>query len=310
MNIDEKLRSGSVSPRRPLRKDFTNNVTDYITAHPRTPRLTVKGFFMKLLDKPAIALAGVVAVFAISGTAYATVINWPNISAFFGGEQQTSQGRIVKVDTKNCHTNNAFTVTEPVDQRGGPRYFMVKQGSKLTNEQVTEMVLGNCEQGAQADVLLGQLDQGALGENVVGGFDSVITAITPTSLTVHAEFPVGDEIKHIEKTFNRVDPNVQVYYKADRLKFDDLKVGDNIVFSYRAEGDALAYSETLSPTDLDTNQATIVMIIKNTPAAVKANEFRKYLGNQYEEVVPCGTNETRYCGVQEYYENKQKAEQR
>lgn len=307
MNIDAKLRSGSAQPRRPLRADFTTNVTAYISTHKR-PRLSVKGIFMKLLDKPAMAIASVIVAFAITGTAYAAVVNWPNISAFFSGEQQTPNGRIVKVDTENCHTDNAFTMTKPVDQRGGPRYFMIKKESQFSNEQVTQMVLGNCEQGAQSDVLQSKLDQLPRGNDIVGGYDSVITAISPTSMTIEADFPVGSEIRHFSKTFNRIDPNVQVYYKADTLQFGDLKVGDNIVFSYRAQGDALQ-SETLSPADLNTDEATILTVVKNTPAAVKANEYRKYLGNQFEEVVPCDSNATGYCNVEEYYTNKEKAKQ-
>ena len=308
MNIDAKLRSGNVKPRRPLRTDFTSNITEHIMAHPRAPRMGLKGFIMKLLDKPALAIASVVVAFAISGTAYAAVVNWPNVSAFFSGEQQTSQGRVVKVDTDNCHTDNAFTITKPASERGGPRYFMIKPDSKFTNEQVTQLVLGNCEQGAQSDALQQKLDQLPSGNNIVGGYDSVITAISATSMSIEAEFPVGSEIKHIKKTFNRIDPNVQVYYKADTLQFGDLKVGDNIVFNYRAEG-AARQSETLSPVDLNTDEATILTIVKNTPAAVKANEFRKYLGNQYEEVVPCDSNETGYCDVEEYYQNREKAKQ-
>jgi len=310
MNIDEKLRSGKTTPRRPLRTDFTSKITEHITTHPRSPRLSLKGIFMKLLDKPALAIAGIVAAFAISGTAYAAVINWPHIAAFFGGEQQTTQGRVVKVDTENCHTDNAFTVTKPKDQRGGPRYFMVKQNSKFTNEQVTQMVLGNCEQGAQSDVLLPQMKQNYHGDNVVGGYiDNVITAISPTSITLEADIPIGEEITHVAKTFNRIDPNVLVYYKADVLKLSDLKIGDHVAFAYRAEGDALAHSETTSPVDLDTDEATVVMIVKNTPNAVKAIEFQKYLGGEFKEVVPCDSNATGYCDLEEYYKNKQKAEQ-
>lgn len=303
MNIDSKLRSGNTTPRRPLRTDFTHTITNHIKAHPR-PRWgwSPKELLMKVLDKPAIAVAGIIATLAISGTAYAAVVNWPNISAMFSGEQQTTNGRIVKVDVQNCHTDNAFTITKPLDQRGGPRYFMVKNNSKLSNEQITQMVLGNCEQGAQSDVLLNKIRPV---ENAVGGYiDSTITAISPQSITLEADIPIGESLQHVKKTFNRIDPAVQVYYKSEVLQFNDLKVGDHVAYSYRATGEALAHSETLSPQDLNTDEATIVIIIKNTPAATAAIDYQKYLGGEFQEVVKCDATPTGYCTAEEYYTNK------
>lgn len=309
MNIDERLRgSGNIQPRRELRADFTQRITNQIVARPRrawwqSPREIV----MKLLDKPAMAIAGIVITLAISGTAYAAVVNWPNISAMFGGEQPTDAGRIVKVDVQNCHTDNAFTITKPKEERGSPRYFMVKKDSHLTNEQITEMVKGNCEQGAQSDVLLGNIQQHYQGDNVVGGYiDNEITAISANSITLEADIPIGETLTHVKKTFDRIDPNVAVYYKADKLQLSDLKVGDHVFYAYRATGDALAHSETLNPADLNTNETTIVMIVKNTPAATAAVNYQKHFGMDFEEVVPCDATESGYCNAREYYQNKAK----
>ena len=304
MNMDTQLRSaGNARPRRQLRTDFTQTVTDHISAHPRPRwRLSPKELLMKLLDKPAMAVAGIVVALALSGTAYAAVVNWPNISAMFGGEQQMPNGRIVKVETTNCHTTNAFTILKPQDQRGGPRYFLIKKESKFTNEQVTQMVLGNCEQDAQADVLQQKLKH--VGNGVVGGYiDSTITAISPSSITLEADIPIGMELKRVTKTFNSIDPAVQIYYKADALRLSDLKVGDHVGYAYRATGEALAHSETLSPEHLNTNEATIVMLIKNTPNATAAIEFQKYNGSEFEEVGACDKNPTGFCTISEYHQN-------
>lgn len=285
MNVESKLRSGNAMPRRELRTDFTQTITNYIQTHPRTTWwMNPKELCMKIFDKPAMAMAGVVATLAISGTAYAAVVSWPQISAMFGGEQQTPQGRIVQVDTKNCHSEHAFTIAKPHDQRDGPRYFMVKNGSKLSNEQITQMVLGNCEQGAQTDALMQKMKQHYPSNDVIGGHvDNVITAIGPQSITLQADIPVGGNIERITKTFNKIDPAVQVYYKAGSIALDSLKVGDHVFYAYRATGDALNRPE-LPPTELKTDEATIVMVIKNTPAATAAIEFQKYHGSEFEEV--------------------------
>ena len=309
MNVDAKLRSGNARPRRELRADFTQTISDHIQAHPRHRRMSAQEFFMKLLDKPAMAIAALVVAVVISGTAYAAA-NWPNITAIFGGEQQTPQGRIVKVDTANCHSETAFTVTKPTDQRGGPRYFRIKDGSKLTNDQVTQMVKGQCEQGAQSDVLLDKMKQNYHGDNVIGGYiDNTITALSATSITLASDIPMGIspnkvEVRHVVKTFNHIDPAVQIYYKTDTLQLSDLKVGDHIAFAYRATGDALQHSETMSPAEVNTDETTIVMIVKNTPDAVAAVNYQKYLGSEFEEVTPCKSTPSGYCTAEEYYQNK------
>ena len=308
MNIDDMLlRAGNTKPRRALSADFTRQTLNYISEHPRkawwrNPR----EILMKSIDKPAMGIAAFIVTLAISGTAYAAVVNWPSISAMFAGEQHTQGGRIVQVDTKNCNANiSAFNITKPANERGSnpTRYFKVKQGSKLTNEQITQMVLGDCEQDAQSDMLQQKLKQQP-NQDIVGAYaDSTITAISASSITLEADMPIGYKLVHVKKTFNKIDPNIAVYYKSDTLHFSDLQVGDHVGMSYRATGNALLHSETLSPEDLDTDEATVVMIIKNTPAATAAINYRKYLGSEFEEVAKCDKNATGFCTLEEYLQN-------
>lgn len=307
MNIDDMLRlHGNAKPRRHLRTDFTQQTVAYINAHPRkTQWPSPKELLMKVLDKPAMAIAGLVVTVALSGTAYAAVVNWPNITAMFGGEQPTQGGRIVQVDTKNCSNHvSAFNITQPANERDtSTRYFKVKDSSKLTNEQITQMVLGNCEQDAQSDVLMQKLTQHPT-QGVVGGYiDNEITALSADSITLEADIPIGMHLQHVKKTFTRIDPSVAVYYKTDTLKFGDLKIGDHVGYAYRATGEALARSETLAPSDLDTNEATIVIITKNTPNATAAINYQKHLGSDFEEVVKCSKTPTGFCNVEEYLKN-------
>lgn len=309
MSIDAQLKdSGNAKPRRGLRTDFTQTTINYIAAHPRRSWLPrPKEILMKLLDKPALTIAGLVVTVAISGTAYAAVVNWPNISAMFGGEQTTPGGRIVKVDTTNCRTDNAFTITKPKEQRGGPRYFKVKDGSTLTNEQITQMVLGNCEQGAQSDVsqaINKEIEKNPANKGtLVGGYiDNTITAISPTSITVEGTYPSGPQLVPFKHVFSRIDPEVIVYYKADKLAFSDLRVGDHISLAYRATGNALLHSETTPYNTLNTDEATIAVIVKNTPNITAAIDFQKYFGLEFEEVVACDKTPTGFCTVSEYHQ--------
>lgn len=310
MNIDEMLHaSGNAKPRRGLKVDFTKKTVAHIRANPRKPWWrSPKELLMKVLDKPAMAIAGLVVTIAVSGTAYAAVVNWPNITAMFGGEQQTNGGRIVQVDTKNCGTRvSAFNITKPANERDtSTRYFKVKNGSKLTNDQITQMVFGNCEQDAQADALKDVMKNSIIykPENLnktVGGYiDNVVTAISPTSITLEADYPYGETLKHLKAVFTHIDPAVEVYYKTGKLAFSDLKVGDHVAYSYRATGDALTHSETTAPSDVDYSQQTLLMVVKNTPNITAAIDYQKHLGSDFEEVVKCDKTPTGFCNVEEY----------
>jgi hypothetical protein len=307
-DIEELLKqSGSAKPRRGLRANFTSDITNYLAEHPRPKRFArlQEIPIMKWFTKPAIAVSALVFLVIAGGATYAAVGGWPNIVSLFGGQQVLSNGdRIVKVDTKNCDYLSAFTVTGK--NVAGTQYYRVKAGSKLTNEQVVEFVLGNCFIQEQSKMIQSEI-QKELDKNpsnkgrTVGGYiDNTVTAITDSSITLEAVGWNGGDIN--QKTtlkFNHIDPNVLVYEGPNRLSWKDIKVGDHVAYSYRASGDALTHSETMGLDQIKPDEQVIVTIFKNTPELSASMDYQKYNRTEFEEVVPCSTHADGYCNYEQ-----------
>ena len=262
---------------------------------------------MKYYTKPVLAVFAILVLAAAGGTTYAAVGGWPGIEAMFGGQKKIDNARIVKVDTKNCKITSAFSITSK-DQKD-LYYYKVNDGSKLTNDQVVQMVKGFCEvgQGSQASLdLVAELHKNPLNKDkVVGGYiDSKVIAISDTSISIESDVPIDEEVKTVKQTFSRIDPQVIVYQGATRMALADIKVGDHVSVSYRASGEALSRSETINPSDVNPDQQVVVAISKNSGDLTAAINYQKYNGKEFEQVVPCADGPNGYCGAEQYYKNK------
>lgn len=304
--------SDSPKPRRALRADFTRQITNHIADHPKQKMIHPKELFMKLLTKPALTVAALVGTIVIGGSAYAAVNNWPAISAFFAGETDTPNGRIVKIDTENCIFPNAFNITSD-DKNQGAYYYKVKNDSKLTNEQVVEIVKGNCVTAAQIEfdrnVIQQELNSNPLNKDrlISHYIDSVVTAISPTSITLESVFPEGNELKTFKETFNHIDSAVIVFNGPHRLDLGQIKVGDHVSIMYRpiAEGNDMTPYANLGPGTINTDSVVVAAIFKLSPDMVAAANYQKYNGTEFEQVIPCDHGgHDGFCTVAEYYQNK------
>ena len=262
---------------------------------------------MNYYTKPVFAMLAILVLAAAGSTTYAAVGGWPGIEAMFGGQRKIENARVVKVDTKNCKITSAFSITSK--EQHGMYYYKVKDGSKLTNDQVVQMVKGYCEvgQGGQTSLdLVAELNKNPLNKDkVVGGYiDSKVTAIDAVSISIESDVPIGEVVKTIKQTFSHIDPQVIVYQGATRLTLGDIKVGDHVSVSYRASGDALTHSETMNPSEINSDQQTIVAVSKNSEDLTAAINYQKYNGNEFEQVVPCVDGPNGYCNVEQYYNKK------
>ncbi len=316
-DIESRLQRASIRPRRELRSDFTSTVLASLNGAERPSRRRPKWkeyIQVKLLHKPAAFAAAVLATITIGGTAYAAVGGIDGIRALFGGEQRMNDGsRVVQVDTKACPHVSAFNITDKNRSSNGTYYFRIKPNSKFTNTQVVHMVQGYCE-ADQEGVLNGNvaapIDQRPENKDtLVGDYaDSVITAITPASLTIHSIIPYGTnsgvETHPVTRTFTHIDPNVVVINKGATEPFSSLKVGDHISISYRATGNALLHSETQPPDQLNPDEATVVIITRVSQHASEYYNFQKYNSKDFEEVKPCKSTPSGYCTISEYMTQK------
>lgn len=300
----EKLfeRSGGPKPHRRLRADFTKQVlnrVDQRASDRRRAAWITEIFTMKLFTKPMMAVSALVVAIALGGTAYAAVGGWPGVVALFGAQQTLPGGdRIVRVDTQKCNYVSAFNVTGQ-DKSRDDVFYRIKVASKLTNEQVVEMVKGNCDTAEQVafdqKTVQDALDANPLNKDkIVGGYHSEVMAVSPTSITLKAHISYGEEIRTVVQTFPVAD-DVLVYQSPHKLSISNVYVGDQVVFQYRASGDALAHSETIAPDKVDASKQIVVAIFKNTKESTAAMNYTKYNGLEFEEVVPCDSGSDGYC---------------
>ena len=174
------------------------------------------------------------------------------------------------------------------------------------------MVQGACEADAEG-IANGNVEAAieALPENkdkLIGGYiDSVVTALTPSSLSISSVVPyISNNIQTnhtINQTFGHIDPNVTVIADGVRQPFSSLKVGDHVSVVYRATGDALTHSETIAPDQVDTSAQTVVIVTRVSQHMSDYVNFQKYHNREIEEVTPCSSTADGYCTI-EQYQNK------
>jgi len=315
-DIETRLKNSRVTPRRPLRPDFTVQTIakigeEGVKRPGRRPKWK-EYLQMKLLNKPAAALTAVVLAITIGGTAYAAVGGLSGITALFGGQEDAGGGaRIVKVDTQNCPHVDAFNITDHQRSAHATYYFKIKPSSRLSNQQVVAMVQGYCEADAEGVVnglAVQKIQSEPQNQNtLVGGYvDSVITALSSQSLTIRSVVPYyapNGSVNHvITQTFTKFDPEFVVVNQGALQPFSSLKVGDHIAVSYRATGDALTHSETLPPDQVDASAQTLVYVTKVSTHSSEYYEYQKYHGAEFEQVTPCSKTTSGYCSVEEYYQ--------
>jgi hypothetical protein len=304
-DIDNRLQRSGAKPRRELGADFTTNVLASLDKKAEK-RPKWKEYIQVKFHKPAIATAVFAVTLIVGGTAYAAV---GGISALFGGQKDVGGGdRVVQVDTQNCPHVNAFNITNKHRSANSSYYYKIKASSKLSNQQVVDMVRGACEADAEG-VANGKISQSIweMPENknkLVGGYaDSVITAISPTSISLRSVIPYGSnkgvENKTIDQTFGRIDPSAVVVASGKIQSINTLKVGDHVAISYRATGDALAHSETIAPDKVDAGAQTVVIVTRVSKYASQYLDYQKYHNREFEEVAPCDATDIGYCTFEE-----------
>ena len=306
-DIEQLLAKNSTKPTRSLGAGFTENIVNYLDEHPRQSRLsTVKELlFMKFYTKPIITIFAVIMLVAAGSTAYAAVGGWPGIQALFGGQKKVENARIVKVDTKNCKITNAFNITSK-NQQQDAYYYKVKDDSKLTNEQVVQMVRGYCEidRASQASLnTIAELNKNPLNKDrMVGNYiDSKVTAISGSSISLESNVPIGEEVKTFSQIFPHIDPQVIVYEGLKRLSLSDIKVGDHVSISYRMNTDPPVHSETINPASVNGENQVVVTIAKNSPDFTASIDYQKYNGKEFEQVIPCSEDTSGYCTAEQYH---------
>lgn len=300
-DIDERLKQNAPNPRRSLGAYFTSNIIEKFEAQPRKIKLRerFKEFFrMKFAHKPIAIVAAAIAIISVGGAGYAAAIyTFPGLSTHTIEQRILSNGnRVVKIDSKACDGGPVpnYAVGRTLDDmtnnidRHRNYYYEVKKGSKLTNDQISSLVKGQCEMGLYADfskgVVIPELAKNPAnkrwgmalpghkdcylntctdGANILEGYgDSIITAISPASISFKSMMQDSSHLHQpIEPTFI-VDPQVLAYDMISRVPLESLHVGDHVAFMTRW---SKLYYQYNNSSDIPANEQTVIALLKTTP---------------------------------------------
>lgn len=313
MNVEDRLHRAGARPGRELAPDFTMKVVASLhKGQEKRPKW--KEYIQVKFHKPAVVAATFALALAVGGTSYAAVGGVSGLRALFGGQKDVGNGaRVVQVNTEGCTYVDAFNITNKNRSMSSTFYYKINAGSKLTNQQVVDMVQGACEADAEAaantKIFQAIEAQSQNKDQLVGGYaDSVVTAITPSSISVHSVVPyvsnAGVTNHAVDQTYTHIDPNAIVLHNGVEQSMSTLKVGDHVAITYRATGDALTHSETLAPDQVDTSEQTVVVVTRVSQHMSDYLDFEKYHNRDFEEVTPCSATSIGYCTLDQYEQHK------
>ena len=288
-DIDELLKINKPTPNRKLRTNFTQTIIERVE-QPREKQswLTrVKGVLeVKLIQKPAMFVAGIIAIAAISGTAYAAIANWPAISTIISGEKTLKSGnRVVKVVAENCEYTKAL--------HGAPTnktaYYEVKKDSHFTNKQVVSMIQGICEEDVMNKIVNEHITsqhkiyEGKKG--VIGSRLLRVEAINSGSITLSPDPQYNKDMDTIydKKVTYAVASDVKTFNYDSPVAPQTIKVGDTVAVvtsdSRNISTETPDYKENPATTTVD-------VIVEMKPLSGNPNLFYANLGSEFVRVEP------------------------
>lgn len=297
-DVDKLLANGrAASPRRKLHTDFTDNTMRAIRQHkkPSTFSRLKESISMKL-HKPAYALAAVMVPVGITGATYATVQNWPQISAVFSSEKQLKDGnRVVSIDATNCGYFTEIPLNGATSK--DTLYYEVRKESKLTNEQLADMIQGVCEQNIANQAVNTVIKPYVKTvKNITSGGPYRITKLDDSS--IHFAF----DHKYDQATYgnfptnyNQFRSDFKVYDGTKPIQYSDLQPSDSVMFILE---DLHSLSSETDPNPnhfADPKYFRVAAIIKVPALTGNPDAFYTHLGKDFVRTEPCDTNGTGFC---------------
>lgn len=269
------------------------------------------------MAKPIFIIGGFMAITLLGGTSYALLGGWPGVSTLFGGQTELANGdRIVKVSATNCVSEYMDPASKQTSDTAD-YYYEIKKQSKLTNDQIKQIVQGNCERSKQTqhEQTVGTeaiKSNPANNDRLIFGWyvDSLVKSFDSNGLVIESTIPVGMDNttgihnQTIVQRWPHVDPASAVFYGEERISLSDIKAGDHIGIKYRVNDPTIkTMSDHLDP-NMDTSIFTVMYITKNLPNVSAAVEAEKYNYDGFSRVYLCDKHPNGFCTMREYYEEK------
>ncbi|HEY5667766.1 MAG TPA: hypothetical protein VIR03_01235 [Candidatus Saccharimonadales bacterium] len=301
-NLDELLRQHQPKPKRPLSVNFTQSIMGDIREVPQpslAQRLRAK-LPVHLASKASFAsLAGAVLV---TGSVAAFAL-WPRPSVTPSIHQELPSGNhIVGYNAKDCNYFASHDGSAP-KQTSESLYYEVRQGSKLTDQQLLDSLQAVCEENISDNALVAVTKQ--LPQNIPGLQSTVaytISAISPTSITLvpDAHFAPADLALPSSATYTRFASDMLLYNEGNKVAYGDFKVGDTVKLVVKDDSGKSSETAGNYVAMAHPEHVTILAMLKTPPLSGDPNVFYKAVGADLVRVETCSTSPSGFCRAYEF----------
>lgn len=298
-DIDKLLKRHSLKPKRGLNNNFTDTVLAKIKEQPHQNHWWALGQRLQLWRFGKTGILSLAGIILIGGTAAAVAL-WPSPSVTQTSTTPLPSGNhIVSLDAKNCNYfgNLDGSAPETSDEK---IYYEVRQGSKLTDQQLASTIQGICEENISNNAIAAiekQLPQPGNSSEAL-----TINNISQDSLTVSLDQHYDAALYNIKSnlTYTQFSNDLLVYNQTAKIAFSDLKAGDTVKLIVRDNSNKSSEtSKSYNPLNYPEN-ITILAILKIPPLTADPTTFYTSLGKDFVRVDACPTSPTGFCRVYDF----------
>jgi len=301
-NLENLLFKHTPKPTRQLSSNFTHNVIAEIKSRQKQSRLDSLATALRLPAFSKIGVALFAGVILVSGTAVAIAL-WPKPTVTPTITKSLPSGNhIVGVDAENCQYFKALdgTATQPTSDK---LYYEVRQGSKLTDQQIIDTVQGVCEENISNNAVSAIVKQ--LPKNVPGMLSTeayTISAISKNSITVTLDSHYNSALYTTKPnlTYTHFSTNLLTYNENSKVTYSNFKVGDTIKMVVQdTSGKSSEAQDNYNPLN-HPETITVLAIIKIPALTADPSTFYTAVGKDIVRVESCANSPSGYCRAYEF----------
>ncbi|HSX06077.1 MAG TPA: hypothetical protein VLF69_06455 [Candidatus Saccharimonadales bacterium] len=324
-NLEQLLQQHTPKPTRPLKHTFTQTVVAEITARPEAASAYTRlsRLRSRLLSRAGLLSLGTGALL-IGGTAMAVTL-WPTPSVSQTTSQELASGNhIVGYDAKNCGYFASLDGTKSLS--GDDKvYYEIRQGSKLTDQQLQTALQGVCEENISNNAISALIKQ--LPQNLPGLFSTQalhVDAISSTGITLSLDphYSSADSTLKPGLTYTHFAPHLLVYNQSETAQYTDIHTGDTVKLVMQStappvplpKAHGLASPQYIVPSrqeqeddNPENHPETIVIdgIVKIPALTANPNVFYHGIGSDFVRLEPCTTSPTGFCRAYDFVDSQQ-----
>lgn len=301
-NLETLLKNQQPEPSRELAADFTDRVLAQLTDAPAPHGFKALLLTLKAKLHTKIGIVTVTGIVLAGGTAAALSV-WPTPSVTQLPLQTSSLpsgNHIVGYDAQNCDYFSSLNGAAP-KYTSEKIYYEIRQGSKLTDQQLQTALQGVCEENIsnnQVSVVVKLLPK-----NLPNSFSSgalTVNAISANSITVTQDKHYNPALMPdtATVTYTHFATDVLVYNESERAAYSDIKAGDTVKLVLQ-DNSGQNTTRDYRP-DSQPDKVTVWAIIKIPALTADPTLFYTSVGSDIVRLDPCKTSPTGFCRAYDF----------